>query len=780
MAKTAAEVFRDFVRYTGDGLPGEPVGHPLPVGDPLSGVHNPSKAAIREVIGDASASRIGAEAAASLAQAAMVDVQGATLFAADVPALLANSATSYPAGTVFATRKERVSYEVVSTDHDLTTAGGVKLRLLPGQRGYDIRGLGGADDWNGTTGTNNHAALERLAARAKPAVIHLPKAGTGVYMVNGTTAQTDLTGLTLDPDPGVSIYNANGIPITNIKGIASLRDLRTSFANLSYQRTLGVKARQRVTDLGRPGSALDGQLQAPERVALTDATHWGLSSWPNGGFATATPTAATADKITWGTPPAAGFRASVLDVLPGDFIQAMTADVIAAPHDDYTTFLPGIVVFTEQGWAMVRQSQSANQNTLIFAEKVGAANTVETSTTNTVTSQTTYRMSKSAVGIIIYDERSFGLVLNGTVIKRFRTSANITRAGWAGGFGTAGEFSISRAVRFRGKRTFGIKPLRIVALGDSTGDETVTQQSQYDYMRQHLAGIGGAQVEVILNLAKSGDKSAEQLTALQAANIAGYDYCLIQIGINDIQTFQPLGAFLSNIQTMVTHCRSAGVEPIVGIPAMFYSQADAQAFGQDGGPTNNSSIGQGHRLALMQTLADLGVYCNAMTFEDMGAVVASLLANKAADAWGDQVVYDNIHPTAWGTMLQGYGWAKAVAAHLTHARRDFPATIAVPSWFSGGTGAASTPRYKVKDSVIHWSWYLSTGGALADGTLVATLPPRLRPSADVIASAPSVTVALAPLSAATFLKIATNGEVRVYGAHASAINIAWACAWALA
>jgi hypothetical protein len=39
--------FREFRRYTGDGLPGEPVSAALPVGDPASGVHNPPKSEIR-------------------------------------------------------------------------------------------------------------------------------------------------------------------------------------------------------------------------------------------------------------------------------------------------------------------------------------------------------------------------------------------------------------------------------------------------------------------------------------------------------------------------------------------------------------------------------------------------------------------------------------------------------------------------------------------------------------------------------------------------------------
>lgn len=43
--------YREFKRYTGDGLPGEPAGAPLPVGDPQSGPHNPKKSELRATLG---------------------------------------------------------------------------------------------------------------------------------------------------------------------------------------------------------------------------------------------------------------------------------------------------------------------------------------------------------------------------------------------------------------------------------------------------------------------------------------------------------------------------------------------------------------------------------------------------------------------------------------------------------------------------------------------------------------------------------------------------------
>lgn len=51
MAETPQEIvdreLREFKRYTGDGLPNEPVNAPLPVGDPQSGTYNPRKVALR-------------------------------------------------------------------------------------------------------------------------------------------------------------------------------------------------------------------------------------------------------------------------------------------------------------------------------------------------------------------------------------------------------------------------------------------------------------------------------------------------------------------------------------------------------------------------------------------------------------------------------------------------------------------------------------------------------------------------------------------------------------
>lgn len=75
MPTTADRLLRDFIRYTGDGLPDAPVGHPLPVGDPASGVHHPAKKDLRDAINSVVGSADVADAAAARANAAAMEIE---------------------------------------------------------------------------------------------------------------------------------------------------------------------------------------------------------------------------------------------------------------------------------------------------------------------------------------------------------------------------------------------------------------------------------------------------------------------------------------------------------------------------------------------------------------------------------------------------------------------------------------------------------------------------------------------------------------------------------
>lgn len=86
MPTEADILFRDFVRYTGDGLPNEPVGKPAPIGDPASGVHHPPKSAFRDLGNLVVAARDAAAGYASSVTGAPLFVSRATAAGSTIPA----------------------------------------------------------------------------------------------------------------------------------------------------------------------------------------------------------------------------------------------------------------------------------------------------------------------------------------------------------------------------------------------------------------------------------------------------------------------------------------------------------------------------------------------------------------------------------------------------------------------------------------------------------------------------------------------------------------------
>lgn len=130
---TLADIYlRDFVRYTGDGLPNEPVGHPAPIGDPSSGVHHPTKADLRYIVG-------AAEVAAGLA-------------ASSVPAQTFATAEALKAvqqplpGVVYTIANTDIMRQYVWVQGSTVPEDAIGLTVLAGLGGRWVAVDGGADE----------------------------------------------------------------------------------------------------------------------------------------------------------------------------------------------------------------------------------------------------------------------------------------------------------------------------------------------------------------------------------------------------------------------------------------------------------------------------------------------------------------------------------------------------------------------------------------------------------------------------------------------------------
>ena len=180
-----------------------------------------------------------ASATASAAQAALYD--GPRLN--DVTSVLADNVLSYVSGagkivvavgSYVLTRKEGFSYQVAASgasDHHVTTAGGVKLYVMQGELGYNVKAFGSKAD--GTTDdTANiqkaiNAAIATKTAFADTnngghAAVHIPQ---GFYRIASTLSVANARGLTIRGDGPRSTMLAFDATSSNLFSFSAYVDI---------------------------------------------------------------------------------------------------------------------------------------------------------------------------------------------------------------------------------------------------------------------------------------------------------------------------------------------------------------------------------------------------------------------------------------------------------------------------------------------------------------------------------------------------------------------------
>ncbi|MDY4316954.1 SGNH/GDSL hydrolase family protein, partial [Pectobacterium actinidiae] len=514
-----------------------------------------------------------------------------------------------------------------------------------------------------------------------------------------------------------------------------------------------------------------GEVHIPHALDfITDsATTFKLSGvWPNVVFTPASEGFTIGASSVSFTPTADGFWGAVFPVLSGDTVIASCRD-----GGKYN----GIVIETVNGWVLVRYDSEkkslavARRNNGVFSE------------TNHIWGDGViqpYSFDKAITGVYVIGEMSVGIIVNGAIVLRINTASAILSAGWVNGYSQNKTCTISDPVMMRGKKSHGLPLINVVCIGDSTGDRNVTTYSQFDYAAKYYAGMGGGQVARLTNLAASGENSSQQLARLLNTDIRGYTFCLIQIGVNNIQQQKGVAAFLADIDAMIDYCRSHGVEPVVGIPAMFYTRDDITTAGvltdHIGQPSNKADSGTLYRLGLMRLCATKNVM-QSSSGDALGIVTPRLLEMSGADP----IMMDNIHQTAFGSMLMGLAWARAMAAYFVKngsetKRKDLLAgarsasAASLPSrYFSAGGGGITpqTPIYTASDDgkQITLSYYLSRGDAdWTNDVIVGKLPARLRPVIDQRFLTQGTNDHIIPVGGLVSVVITRDGNVRLLGA----------------
>jgi hypothetical protein len=174
---------------------------------------------LNSVVAQAATSATNAAASASSAAASAATAsQYTSAYFTDVAALLADT-RSWPTGQILNTREEGFAYEVVTSGQHVTTAGGVKLIVLPTGTGNNVKAFGAVGDGitDDTTAIQNALNVGSVVNFVGDNKVYLSKSLT----VSNPDTTLNLQGNTLKVHPAISgtrdliSIQANNVSIKN-------------------------------------------------------------------------------------------------------------------------------------------------------------------------------------------------------------------------------------------------------------------------------------------------------------------------------------------------------------------------------------------------------------------------------------------------------------------------------------------------------------------------------------------------------------------------------------
>ncbi|KAA8729866.1 GDSL-type esterase/lipase family protein [Ewingella americana] len=581
-----------------------------------------------------------------------------------------------------------------------------------------IYDFGGKDDFDGTntnSATNNRNAFAAYFSYLNSIgggdlCLKKTLGGTGKYFISGDDATQANSPVRIVADEGVSIHltfsgGPENSPLVKT-GLKSNIQIPIHYLNFGFGTFIGVNVQKQLGEILPTLNNGDGVYTIP--VSLSGNNDFRAIRLSNIN-ATISPTSTASDSIVI---PGGGVpTAAVTDAKNGEEVLAL----ISSPPSG--VFFAGVI--TSKGYAYFAQD-SGTQLVKLVDSTEGMTN-ILSGTPYALMNQQRDNFNNAIVSVKVTSARSFSMLVNGLVIGSYTTRSSIQGVCF-GAENINDNISVSQMTKIVGQSFAGSKPLKLIVVGDSISDTSV-QYSHAKYL-QMILGSAGINIAEINNIATSGENAAQQYSKLQSVG-SGYDICMIQIGVNDVQGSTSFSSFVSTIKGMVNYAKSIGAQPIVGIPTSFYSKAEASANGQSGGQNtlNNNSL-HTYRALLIRAVSEAGGLLNMEPMKSYGAMTAKWLS-LTPYAVSDSIVVDNIHPSPYGSMLLAQGWARSIIGYLCRPNTTNSESFeSMPTgWLSSGFGLIAVPEVKGREFSGAISLHATNNN---DGAVAFKLPPSFK------------------------------------------------------
>jgi hypothetical protein len=742
---------RDHVRYTGDGLPNEPTGAPLPLGDPASGVFEPQKKDLRDAM---------TETIDRAEQASALLVAGSPYRFPTYADMAARLRYSGATGTqINVVTGDRVDVAGVGAFAVAASGDATANILLPSPSNVRLNVINSNDvQLFGADGVGDESTIAAAAAVAKGSV-HLSRNATNTYDLS--TPQTVYAGRRVSADPGVTVtlQGAYGSGSTTPGDIGdAFFDTEVRAYLSSSKNTINIPpspSQSRKDALQRP-SQPNRRFQKSVNLA-TEVTPLQVASGSDTFTAATGAVSGQLYQIT--TTGAGSWRGGFVQVGPGEQVSGS----IRAPE---TSKNIGVMIRGTSGYSIVYGDADGANYTLDRKPLGGGVVTASIAWSLLGQGrQNNCSPRRANWAVVRTDADKANVLINGQVLVEVSAIGHIYDVGFVMLSNTATINIQGLILKKNTAGAFGKQRMeRLFVYGDSTA--SAQAGAWPSYMQQLLDAFNGTALDAVANFAVAGTNVAAMLTAMSAGTpFIGASHVVVCGGTNDTQLPQTaLATFEATVTSIAAMVQSAGKKLIWVLPWQFYGRTQTLAetgisgLGQD---ATGYDLGKDYRDAITRIVLNAGGLVfdpnEELPFPDVKYI-------EDRPEW--PLLRDNIHQDYLAYQKYAEGIAQVIVDDYW-STPDSVSVILPATAFDSGASRAALFVTATKEGMIHVMGTI-TVSTIANYTRVAIMPRWARPLDTVTMGSFDVRGTSA---AAMWCDIQTNGDLRIIGAPAGTTTV---------